>query len=236
MALAKRNPITRVLKDLVHLGMESFGRYYSSYRGFVVDRDDPAKLGRLQLLIPQVTGTTPYKYWAIPKGVYSGKGYGSQVLPQKGDLVWVEFEGGCPEIPIWNHGYFGKNEMPNDEELKDPNTYWFKTPKGNLVLLNDTKNLIRIKTSLGDIVELNESSVSIVTKKQISLGTLNKSDQKAVLGDKQLDALLSFVDTLKSATVLTELGPQKLDPNTQQALSILKRTLKKTLSNKVTLD
>ena len=236
MALPRTNPITRVIKDLMHLGLEAFGKYYSSYRGFVVDRNDPLGLGRLQLLIPQVTGNNPYKYWALPKGVYSGEGYGSQVIPQNGDLVWVEFEGGCPEVPIWNHGHFGMGEMPTDAELQDKNTYWFLSPQGNLLLANDTKKLIRIKTPAGDLVEINGNSISLVTSKKISLGQLDGSAEPAVLGNQLVTTLQSLIKILGNAKVLTSIGLQPLQADTQMDLKLLNIELNKILSKKVTLD
>ena len=159
--MARKNPIISLFKDLVNLGLESFGKYYSIYRGYVYDRNDPLNLGRVQLVIPQVTGNAPYKYWAMPINVFSGKNYGSQVLPNKGDLVWVQFEGGHPEVPIWSHGHFGKGEIPNDPDLQDKNSYWFLSPKGNLVILNDTKNYIKVKSLLGDRLELNEKGIYV---------------------------------------------------------------------------
>lgn len=169
--MTKRNPLLNIIKDILHLGLETFGRYYSTYRGFVFSNEDPQGLQRVQLIIPEVGGNNPYAYWAIPKGVFSGTGYGSQIIPQKGELVWVEFERGHPEVPIYTLGYFGVGEMPNDPELADTNCYWFKTPYGHLIKINDTKKYITITTN-GAEITINPQGLISLKNKDMDIGTL----------------------------------------------------------------
>lgn len=234
------NPIVRLIKSIVFHGLESLGRYYSSYRGFVVDVDDPEGLQRLKLSIPQITGTQSYNYWAMPKSVFFGKGYGSQVLPKVGDLVWVEFEGGHPEVPIWSHGHPGRKEYPKDSDLQDVNCYWLMTPKGNLIKLYDTKNVIDIKNSLGHYLEINENGHSLVTSQHISLGTLNTSKEPAVLGDTAMDLLNDFIqdlgnlDFIETSTGVT--GKISSSPLWEPLVEKWKNKWEDFKSKKVTLD
>lgn len=192
MHKSSENPIIRFIKTLVLRGFEPFGKYYSVYRGFVFDVEDPLNLQRLQLIIPQVSGNQAYNYWAYPRSVFSGKGYGSQCLPKKGDVVWVSFEGGSPEVPIWEHGHFGKGEMPEGDQFKDKKSYWFKSPNGNWVNFYDTKNLIHIENVTGNTLELNEDGIEGKTKKQIYLEGLDKiylkSDKLVLLEAEKVNA------------------------------------------------
>ncbi len=226
------NPLVRVLRAITYNGLEVFGRYYSSYRAWVYSNEDPDNMGRVQLVIPHINGSQVYKYWAYPKGVFAGENYGSQVLPQKGDLVWVEFEGGSPSVPIWQHGYFGKKEVPKDEDLNDKQCYWFLTPKGNLVKLHDTKNLIHIKNTGGAYLEINESSISFVTPGGISLGKLNTSKYKGVLGEELKDILSELLSTLRGASIIGS----SFSPGTITQLTQISAKLSKILSDKVTLE
>lgn len=195
------NPLIRFIKTLVYNGLEAFGRYYSNYRAFVSDVNDPENLQRLKLIIPQLSGTQAYNYWAYPKGVFFGEKYGSQVLPQRGDMVWVEFEGGAPEIPIWSHGHPSRKELSKDPDLKDVRCYWFMTPKGNLIKLYDTKNLIHIRNSLGHYHEINENGHSVVSNQHIYLGSLNTASESAVLGDTLEKLLKDFTTDVGNMTV-----------------------------------
>ena len=105
-----------LLKTLFDEGMERFGLYYGSYRAYVFDVEDPDNLNRVRIVLPFLNAHTPYKYWAFPVGNYSGKGYGSQNLPQKGDMIFVEFEYGNLKRPLWKHGHFGKDEKPTTND------------------------------------------------------------------------------------------------------------------------
>lgn len=212
----------RGFKDIVYIGLESLGRYYSCYRGFVADRDDPENLNRLRLIIPEVGNTDVYDYWALPKGLFSGEGYGVQIIPQKGDLVWVEFEHGHPAKPVWSFSYRGKKDMPqNQTDLEDKDCYWFITPKGHVIKINDTKNYIHIKTQQGDYVELNSNSISLVTGKKISLGQLDNSNEPAVLGNKNEDVHNDVQDILQK---LINALNQDVIASTTAGLPMLKYT------------
>ena len=178
-------------------GLEAFGRYYSCYRAFVFDTNDPENLQRIKLIIPQISGDQAYNYWSMPKGVFYGEGYGSQILPQKGDVVWVEFEGGAPEIPIWSHGHPGRKELPTkDPDLKEKDCYWLLTPKGNFVKLYDTKNILHIENTLGYYLETNGYGHSLVTDKKISLGSFQGSKESAMLADTAMNLLNEFITDL----------------------------------------
>lgn len=242
------NPAFKVIKAMIDHGFENVGVYYSCYRAWVSDVDDPENLQRLKLVIPQVSGNQAYNYWAYPKGVFYGPGYGMQILPQRGDMVWVEFEGGKPEIPIWSHGHPARKEMPKeDEELKDTNCFWFVTPKGHKVKINDTKSTIHIFHRLGQYMEINDDSISHVSDKSISLGTLKESEFHAVLGE-ELRAHLTDVNKIikelhaamvKDLAIFAGMGfvnMVKAIPKVTPEVATLTEKLEKILSELVTLD
>ena len=245
------NIITRLIRELTEAGLESFGRYYSSYRGFVYDVNDPLNLNRIKVLVPEVYGNELHDYWAIPKNLYSGEGYGIQMLPKKGDMVWINFERGHPSKPTWSHGYRSKNEVIDDEDLKDVNCTWIKTPGGNLVKINDTKKYIHIRTSNGFYVEINDKSVSAVAD-GISLGTLDKSKFSAVLGEPNEECLedaqkvlQDFLESLQKDLLVAQAAGSPFLPYTNILKTVpivleiakqLKNKIPKTLSKKVTLD
>lgn len=182
------NPLAKIFNNLITRGFEFYGRYYSSYRGFVIDNNDPDNYGRLKLKVPQIYGSQLMDYWAWPKGVFSGKGYGLQCTPQKGDMVFVEFEMGDPKKPIWTFGHFGRTTDSLKEkppELSDIGNFWFKTPKGNLVEFDDTHESIRITDCNG---------TTLIFKDKVL--QLNGDDEPAVLGDKNEDVFKAIEDSL----------------------------------------
>lgn len=81
-------------------------RYYGKYRGTVVQNVDPEQRGRIQALVPDVSGLLPSS-WALPCVPFAGKQSGVYVVPQIGAGVWIEFEQGDPDYPIWVGGFWG---------------------------------------------------------------------------------------------------------------------------------
>lgn len=83
--------------------------FYGKYRGKVNNNDDPKKLGRLQVSVPSILENG----WAMPCVPYAGPGVGLLLLPPNDANVWVEFEGGNPDKPIWVGCYWNaEEEMP----------------------------------------------------------------------------------------------------------------------------
>lgn len=77
--------------------------YYGKYRGTVLQNIDPEQRGRLQLTIPDVLGAIPSS-WAepcVPLAGPTGPPMGVYMVPPIGAGVWVEFEHGDPDHPIW---------------------------------------------------------------------------------------------------------------------------------------
>ena len=80
--------------------------YYGKYRGTVINNIDPMQIGRIQVMVPDVSGFIPTS-WAMPCVPLAGKQMGTFVVPQVGSGVWVEFEQGDPDYPIWVGCYWG---------------------------------------------------------------------------------------------------------------------------------
>lgn len=86
-------------------------RYHGKYRGKVESNLDPMMLGRLQVSVPAVLGDGRMS-WALPCVPFAGRGVGLFLLPPTGANVWVEFEGGDPDYPIWSGCFWGQGEVP----------------------------------------------------------------------------------------------------------------------------
>ncbi len=77
--------------------------YFGKFRGTVLLNVDPAQRGRLQLIVPDVLGLIPSS-WAepcVPLAGPTGPPMGVYLVPPIGAGVWVEFEHGDPDLPIW---------------------------------------------------------------------------------------------------------------------------------------
>jgi len=74
--------------------------YFGIYRGTVVNNVDPMQMGRVEVNVPDVGGVTS-STWALPCAPMAGKHMGVFMVPQVGADVWVQFEGGDADSPIW---------------------------------------------------------------------------------------------------------------------------------------
>jgi Type VI secretion system/phage-baseplate injector OB domain len=78
-------------------------KYFGKYRGTVLNNVDPELRGRLMLNVPDVLGAIPSS-WAepcVPLAGPTGPPMGVYLVPPIGAGVWVEFEAGNQDYPIW---------------------------------------------------------------------------------------------------------------------------------------
>lgn len=113
------------------------GRYYGKYRGTVVSNIDPEQRGRIQAIVPDVLGLIPSTY-ALPCVPVAGKGSGAFFVPEIGAGVWIEFEQGDPDYPIWTGGFWGAAaELPLLGVASPP-------PTPNMVLETTGRNSLTV--------------------------------------------------------------------------------------------
>jgi hypothetical protein len=85
--------------------------FFGKYRGTVANNIDPMQQGRIQVSVPTIFSEGQMS-WAMPCVPYAGSGVGFFALPPNGANVWVEFEGGDPDYPIWSGCFWGVGEVP----------------------------------------------------------------------------------------------------------------------------
>lgn len=153
------NPIKTLVKRIIHQGLESFGRHYSMYRGYVLnDTPDPLNQDRLFVYVPHISGLKKTGNWAWPKGIPQGL----HLLPKKGDMVWVEFQYGDYRYPTWSYA----NQNPEITKLTNPHTepgdLKWKTDKGHELWIKNRLGEIHLKHSNGCQVKLTNEGVEII--------------------------------------------------------------------------
>lgn len=162
---------------LIRLLEKVENRYYGKYRGFVVKNDDPKKMGRLRLRIPSVLGNDVVSGWAMPCAPYGGMAdQGFFFIPEEGAGVWVEFEAGNLEYPIWVGTFWcspgGNSEVPKPgDEQTPPTRKVIRTVKGNSIEMEDGDNqeVFIIKYNDGsktNIVTMDKEGIAIVDANQ----------------------------------------------------------------------
>jgi uncharacterized protein involved in type VI secretion and phage assembly len=85
--------------------MSTGPRFYGKYRATVLNNADPQFQGRIQVQLADRYGLFP-STWALPAFAFAGKGNAVVALPQLGSAVWVEFEAGDPDYPVWSGAFW----------------------------------------------------------------------------------------------------------------------------------
>ena len=79
------------LQYLNQQGLEGIGRFYSKYRGIVLDNEDPENLGRIKVVVPSVSNESIE--WAYPSSIQGSPNSGMKyITPSLGQTVWVELK------------------------------------------------------------------------------------------------------------------------------------------------
>lgn len=141
-------------------------RFYGKYRGLVVTNIDPKQEGKLLVQIPDVAGLVPSS-WAKPCLPFSGKQMGMWSLPQPGAGVWVEFEQGNPDNPIWSGcWYHNASEVPALALAAPPATpnLVLQTQGQNTLMMSDVPGAtggILLKTRAGAFISISDVGITI---------------------------------------------------------------------------
>jgi uncharacterized protein involved in type VI secretion and phage assembly len=139
-------------------------KFYGKYRGMVISNEDPERLGRLLLQVPDVQGLAPTT-WAMPCVPIAGIQNGIWCVPQPGAAVWVEFEQGNPDFPIWTGGFWAsKADVPSLAHTAPPANHniILQTLLQTGLTLSDNPSIgIILRTSLGAMIVVNEAGIVI---------------------------------------------------------------------------
>lgn len=168
------------------------------YRGSVVDNDDPKNTGRCKINIPSIYGSAPITKemlpWARIMTTYSYTDKRASIcIPDIGDIVWVFFEGGDKNFPVYIGGSVGIHDIPVDidevvfyKEEDNSLIYNRKTREYSIIIeehkliLKKDENM-RILSTLGidiesdDTISIKGENLSLRANKSIDLNAQNIS-------------------------------------------------------------
>lgn len=138
-------------------------KFFGKYRGIVSDIQDPLMTGRVKAKVKDVLGDDE-SGWAMPCAPFGGSGVGFFALPTVGAGVWIEFEHGDPDYPIWTGCWFGAaSDMPTALLAPPYKKVMIVTDGGNKITLDDTPGIggITLETSAGQKLVLSSIGVTL---------------------------------------------------------------------------
>jgi uncharacterized protein involved in type VI secretion and phage assembly len=154
--------------------MSDGDKYYGKYRGMVLNNIDPLQIGRLLVQVPDVSGLGTSS-WAMPCFPVGGRQMGAYMIPQIGAGVWVEFEQGNPDYPIWSGCWYGSAADVPALALAgipaSPNIV-LQTTAQNAIIISDLPGPtggIMLKSTTGATIIVNDTGIYIQNGKGASL-------------------------------------------------------------------
>jgi len=137
-------------------------RFYGKYRGIVTDNQDPFKIGRVKAHVLDVLGDNA-SGWALPCMPFAGDNTGFYAIPDVGARVWIEFEQGDPDYPIWSGCWWGsEEELPSEASDAPYDRVVIKTSQQQVLILDDSEGgKITLQTSSGQTIVMSSESIKI---------------------------------------------------------------------------
>jgi uncharacterized protein involved in type VI secretion and phage assembly len=141
-------------------------QFFGKYRGTVANNVDPMQQGRIQAIVPDATGAIPTS-WALPCLPMTGIQAGVFTVPPIGAAVWIEFEQGNTDYPIWTGGFWGSAaEVPALALATPPalQSIVLQTVGQNTLMISDTPGPtggILLKTTTGAMIAINDVGITI---------------------------------------------------------------------------
>ena len=139
------------------------GEFFGKYRGIVSDNQDPLMIGRVRARVPDVTGDDECG-WATPCAPFGGSQTGFFAIPTVGAGVWIEFEHGDPDYPIWSGCWWGSAADLPPLLLAPPyQKVIIQSAGGQSITLDDTPGIggITLETSGGQKMTFSALGIEI---------------------------------------------------------------------------
>jgi uncharacterized protein involved in type VI secretion and phage assembly len=154
--------------------MSEGARHYGLYRATVVNNIDPLQRGRIQVIASDATGIVPTT-WCEPCMPMTGIQQGFYTVPIIGSGVWIQFENGDPDQPVWMGGWWGSAaEVPALALLGNPAmpNIVLQTTLQNAIVISDLpgpQGGILLKSLTGATIMVNDVGITIQNGKGASI-------------------------------------------------------------------
>jgi uncharacterized protein involved in type VI secretion and phage assembly len=149
-------------------------RYFGKYRGTVTNNKDDEHRGRIKAEVPAVFGKGKETTWAEPCVPFAGNDIGFFFIPPEKANVWIEFEQGDHDKPIWTGCFWSKKDnLPVSPAVAEMKV--LKTDTATITL-NDQKGIatIEMKSGMKLVMNKQEGKIELINGKGASVKLENK--------------------------------------------------------------
>jgi len=129
--------------------------YFGKYRGIVTDVDDPSNQCRIKATVTSVLGEAT-SGWALPAAPFAGDQHGMVMLPKVGSGVWIEFEAGQLDHPIWSGAWWAAGQRP---EPQGNGIRVIVSEHGHRVILDDEGDEVKLVHAGGPEITMTATEI-----------------------------------------------------------------------------
>jgi hypothetical protein len=157
------------------------GKFYGKYSGRVVEVDDPKHLGRVMVSVPSIYPEDVH-VWArpcFPPGHF--------FVPPLQAAVWVEFEAGDPNYPLWVGTWYPDGTVPPEADKAFAVGHVVHTPAGHVIELadDDGKEKLVIRHKLDSFISIDENGSILAANQKGSYLYLNADKAEVSVTSQQ---------------------------------------------------
>jgi hypothetical protein len=151
---------------------------FGKYRGQVIDNVDPEQIGRLLVSVPDALSDSTR--WAMPCVPFAGNQSGFFALPPRGANVWVEFERGEVDYPVWTGCFWTSSAEVPVLALSAPGEkpVVIESAAGTILVLGNVSGPmggILLKTASGAAINITDSGITISNGQGATIALEGKS-------------------------------------------------------------
>jgi len=168
-------------------------KWLGKYRAIVMDNNDPERRGRIRVQCPTVLGDY-LSSWCEPCIPYATDYAGDYYVPPVSEAIWVEFEEGDVDKPIWGGGWYKINSSPLTQNA-NPTDYRYIVFKNSVLRMGEKEFIFELRDG-------NDSyTVAIDTSTWVGLN---------YIGSKTIDEISDLNDIIRGKNFIFDEFPKEV--------------------------
>lgn len=214
------DPIGWLKDTLSWIGIEGFAkRYYGIYPAQVIDNQDSENRGRIRAICPAVgilsKDKLPAGWWALPcmpglgMDPVTKQATGTFYPPDVGSTVWLQFQHGSPEFPVYMGGYLVANKASDTFDAESALRKGIRTRTGHFLRMSDDPSDLHIMLCKGD-GDGGPSPVFLSMDKDGSVQIENQNGSTIFMNANKAETSIMTANDKQEVTSLLMLGDDKI--------------------------